>query len=118
MAARRERERRRPSADRTYRFGSPEAAVKSDEELAEAAAATNPDEAAARALDQATRRSRASRGATADGQSAAVATRPGHQSYADFQQQYAYVLSDLKRVGVVIGSLLLALIVLYFVLPH
>ena len=60
MAARRERERRKPSADRTYRFGSPEAALQAEDALPEATPAET-EEAARRALDQASRRSRSAR---------------------------------------------------------
>jgi hypothetical protein len=123
MAARRERERRRPTAERTYRFASPESALEAEEALGETAPAPVDAEAAARALDAATRRSRSARGSAVAGQPSATLVRgakPGvvHQSFAAFQAEYAYVLGDLRRVAVVIGSILVALIVLYFVLPH
>jgi hypothetical protein len=38
--------------------------------------------------------------------------------FSAYKSEYAYVLSDLRRVGLVIGSLLLILILLYFILPH
>ena len=38
--------------------------------------------------------------------------------FSDFKSEYSYVVGDLRRVGMVIGGLLLFLIVLYFVLPH
>jgi hypothetical protein len=38
--------------------------------------------------------------------------------FSTYKAEYAYVLSDLRRVALVIGSLLLILIVVYFILPH
>ena len=40
------------------------------------------------------------------------------RQFVDFKAEYAYVVKDLQRVGIVVGSLLAVLIVLYFVLPH
>jgi hypothetical protein len=118
MAARRERERRRPSAERTYRFGSPEAALRPEDALAEAAPPPT-DEASSRALEAASRRSRAARAAASDAQPAARGVPPVvHRPFSEFRDEYAYVLADLRRVGLVIGSLLVVLILLYFVLPH
>jgi hypothetical protein len=95
MAARRDRERRRPSQERRYQFGTPEAGVPEDElDDAQTSVATvaTPLRADARA----------------------AAKLP----VSDFKSEYSYVVGDLRRVGMVIGGLLLFLIVLYFVLPH
>jgi hypothetical protein len=95
MAARRDRERRRPAQERRYQFGSPR--VESpDDELDDAqtsvAAVAQPLRVDPRA-----------------------AARPAFSTY---KAEYSYVLADLRRVAMVIGGLLLFLIVLYFVLPH
>jgi len=120
MAARRDRERRRPSPENRYRFATPEPALQADEDVAAAdGTSTSP---ATSDTPAASRSSRPSRGATAEAKPAAPATRGGSRPaplpFSAFASDYAYVLSDLRRVGVVIGSLLLILIVLYFVLPH
>ena len=118
MAARRERERRRPSADRAYRFGSPEAALEPDEALA-SPEATDTDAAETRALEQASRRSRSARAAANESQPARGIANPAtHKPFSAFKDEYAYVIGDLRRVALVIGSLLIVLILLYFVLPH
>jgi hypothetical protein len=114
MAARRERERRRPAGDRRYRFETTEPAVEPDEtlvtddQLTEAVEAPPPKPA----------RTGRERPAANDG---AVATRAATKSapkpFSAYRAEYAYVFSDLRRVAIVIGSLLLILIVLYFVLP-
>ena len=99
MAARRERERRRPSSERRYDF-KPTAPANADLE--------------ADAHD------------IADGTApAAVATtaprrleRHGVRPFADYSVEYAYVASDLRRLGIVVGILLILLLVLYFALPR
>jgi hypothetical protein len=111
MAARRERERRRPPAERRYRFGTPETDLEADESLIESDAATveTPVE----------KRSRPPRENANTTQPVASTIRGGARPGAtSFAAEYAYVLSDLRRVGLVIGSLLLILILLYFILPH
>lgn len=104
MAARRERERRRPSGERRYQFPTPEAApVEPDEtEIQENGEAVEAPPS---------RRER--RTTTASRTVARAAAMP----FSAYREEYAYVSGDLKRVGVVVGSLLAALIVLYFVLP-
>jgi hypothetical protein len=104
MAARRERERRRPS-ERRYQFAAPgaeDALLEQDGEVAEETQAAPP----------------ASRTAT----TAAVATRGGVRAtpkpFSEYKDEYAYVYSDLRRVAAVIGGLLAALVILYFVLVH
>jgi hypothetical protein len=96
LAARRERERRRPSSERRYRFAPAGTPVEElEEELHDGEVEV--------AAPVATRRG-----------AARAAPRP----YSDYAAEYAYVFSDLKRVGLVVGSLLAALIVLSFVLPR
>ena len=110
MAARRERERRRPSGERRYQFAPPEPdlaaeeALEQDEEAPEAVEAT-----AARPRYDA----RARRAAATPARNAGRAHRP----FSSYREEYAYVYGDLRRVGLGIGSLLAVLIVLYFLLP-
>ena len=111
MAARRERERRRPPAERRYRFATPETDVEADE------APINGEEATQEAPTN--KRSRAAReNATTNTAPARAGARSGALPFSAYKSEYAYVLSDLRRVGLVIGSLLLILILLYFILPH
>jgi hypothetical protein len=95
MAARRERERRRPSGERRYTFTTPESGVASDETIVE------------------------EDGEVVETVSVSAGTRggarPAHKPFSAYKDEYAYVYSDLRRVGVVIGGLLLGLIVLYIV---
>jgi len=118
MAARRERERRRPSGERRYRFATPEPPSEAEDALVEQ------DGAAAEAIDTPAsppsgRTGRSVRGASAA--AAAPAARGGlkaaRKPFSAYRDEYAYVTGDLRRVGAVIGGLLVALIVLYFVLP-
>ncbi|MBV8715557.1 MAG: hypothetical protein JO020_09105 [Chloroflexi bacterium] len=109
LAARRERDRRRPSGERRYRFTTPDPALEGDEE-----ALLQEDGAVADAVeDKAPPRS--TRTAPAAGNRAAQ--RPAAKPFSAYKDEYAYVYGDLRRVGAVIGGLLLALIILYFVLP-
>ena len=110
MAARRERERRRPSGERRYRFTAPEPELElpADEE-----AIVEEDGQPAEVADALPR---APRGASATAQSRAAA-RVTVRPFSAYKDEYAYVYGDLRRVGAVIGGLLLALVVLYFVLP-
>jgi hypothetical protein len=100
MAARRERERRRPPTEGRYRYATPEAALEPSE------AQVRGDGDAQVAAKQ------------VDGQAAHSHTQATHQPFSAYKAEYAYVFSDLRRVVVVIGSLLAILIVLNFVLPH
>jgi hypothetical protein len=119
MAARRDRERRRPSGENRYRFGTSESAIEADEGVAavDGAETSQPIDA-----PSSSRQSRSSRGTTVDPKLAAAPTRGGSRPaalpFSAYTADYAYVLGDLRRVGLVIGSLLVALLVLYFVLPH
>jgi hypothetical protein len=97
LDARRERERRRPAGQRTYQFTSttPLADAPTD-------GATEDGGTQVRTVTQPVERS------------ARVANaRPAPRPYSAYAQDYAYVLSDLKRVAVVYGGLLLALLVLF-----
>jgi hypothetical protein len=118
MAARRDRERRRPSGESRYRFGTPESAVEAEEPTASA----NGGDSSTQATTPANRQTRAARGTTVDPRLVAPSTRggarPAPQPFSAYAAEYAYVLRDLRRVGLVIGSLLVILILLYFVLPH
>jgi hypothetical protein len=109
MAARRERERRRPSSERRYRFAAPEQALEPEEaELEQDGQATDVESAPAQ-----TRPPRSG--------SIAASTRGGVRAaakpYSAYKDEYSYVFGDLRRVAAVIGGLLIALIVLYFLLP-
>jgi hypothetical protein len=117
MAARRDRERRRPSGESRYRFAAPESAVDSGE------VATGDETTTPEAETSADRQSRARRTATPAARQATVAptrggARPAPLPFSAYATEYRYVISDLRRVGLVIGSLLVILILLYFVLPH
>lgn len=108
MAARRERERRRPGGERRYRFEAPpEPALETDETQAEA------NGEATEALE---RPAPARPSRTTLTQPRGVA-RSAPKPFSAYREEYAYVYGDLRRVAAVIGSLLVALIVLYFVLP-
>jgi hypothetical protein len=114
MAARRDRERRRPGGDRRYRFETTESAAEPDETLvAEDEVAEAVQAAPAPATRAGRDRAAANNGAVSErGQ-----TRSAPKPFSAYREEYAYVFSDLRRVAVVIGSLLLILIVVYFVLP-
>jgi len=106
MAARRERERRRPGGERRYNFATPEPALEPDETLVEPNGETA---APARKTRSAT--------STVAAQSAIKGGSRVARPFSEFKDEYAYVSGDLRRVGMVIGSLLVILLVLYFVLP-
>jgi hypothetical protein len=108
MAARRERERRRPT-ERRYTFTTSEPAIEPDD-----AALVEQDVESGSAGEASS-----SRAATAT--ASASATRGGVKTaakpFSAYKDEYAYVYSDLRRVAVVVGGLLVGLLVLYFVLP-
>ena len=116
MAARRERERRRPATERRYRFGTPEPALEPDEALLDAEPAAVEEDVDERP----NRRNRSARAGTVSGPTTAPVrgTRPAAPPFVDFKTEYAYVAKDLQRVGIVVASLFAVMIVLYFVLPH
>jgi hypothetical protein len=109
LAARRERDRRKPSEPR-YTFTTPEPGVEGEEELVEqdgeTQAAAENGAASTRAATQAS--SAAARGAA----------RPSsYKPFSAYKDEYAYVSGDLRRVAAVVGGLLAGLIILYFLLP-
>jgi hypothetical protein len=114
MAARRERERRKTPTERRYRFASEQASLETTD------AAVNGDIEETAVDDAPARRSRAARETVAT--ATPTTTRGGvareHLPFSAYRAEYAYVFGDLRRVAVVIGSLLLILLVLNFVLPH
>jgi hypothetical protein len=113
LAARRERERRRPTAERRYRFASPDQSVAPDEEealLDDGTEQSLPAVEAPRPAPLPTRPSEA--------RPSARGGRPPARTFSEYAAEYRYVIGDLQRVGLVVGSLLVVLIVLYFVLPH
>jgi hypothetical protein len=106
MAARRERERRRPPTERRYdvtQLGAPDA-VDALPEHEDEAPATAPA-ITSRAASKAAR-------ATATPRPTA---RPTPRPFSAYRDEYRYVVADLRRIVVVMGSLLAVLIVLYFV---
>ncbi len=103
MAARRERDRRRPG-ERRYRFATPQ----TDEALLE-------QEGDVEDLDAET--ATAPRAAAAAVASSRGGVRATPKPFSAYSTEYAYVATDLRRVALVIGGLLLALIILYFLLP-
>jgi hypothetical protein len=105
LAARRERERRRPT-ERRYQFASSEATVDPTlvEENGTAAEATEATTSSANRQSGAA----SSRSAGASGESV---------PFSAYKAEYAYVSKDLRRVAAVVGSLLVALLILYFILP-
>ena len=113
MAARRERERRRPT-ERRYRFASGEPPRVAEESVLD-------DET----LDRAPHAEADSRGVARQAGPAATSApvrspgvRPAPRPFSAYRDEYRYVLGDLRRVALVIGSLLLVLIVLALVLPR
>ncbi|HEY3057368.1 MAG TPA: hypothetical protein VGL99_00170 [Chloroflexota bacterium] len=110
MAARRERERRRPPGERRYRFESPEAIdalAEPDGDLFDGAPEMLPESAA-----RAARSSGAARAASVPRATQRATPKP----FSAYREEYAYVGADLRRIVLVIGSLLVVLIVLHFVL--
>jgi len=115
MAARRDRERRRPAAERRYRFGTPEPALEPDDTLV-----ADEDESTEASLDldkAPPKRARAIKSEPTP-TSTRGGTRTAALPFSAYKAEYAYVLGDLRRVGLVIGSLLLILLLVYFALPH
>jgi hypothetical protein len=117
MAARRERERRRPS-ERRYQFAPPDEPRLAPEEPfddgAPLAEEVEPEPDLTPAPEAAARgsvavRTRASRGAPA---------RPAPRPFSAYREEYHYVIGDLRRILLVVGSLLVVLILLWVVLPR
>ncbi len=101
LAARRGRERRRPTSEPRYSFAPAETVDTPAAEDQETVDGT-PDVLAS---------------ATAVGPAKpATATRANYRPFTDYSEEYAYVASDLRRIAVVVGSLLVVLILLHFLL--
>jgi hypothetical protein len=113
LAARRERERRRPT-ERRYNFATtePELVDAVDTELE---TTTDADALETDTDERAPVSSRATRTTTST--PARGAPRSTYRPFSDYKEEYAYVARDLRRVAAVVGGLLVALLVLYFVLP-
>jgi hypothetical protein len=117
LAARRERDRRRPT-ERRYNFTTPESAqvIEEDGTGAEVLDTSVDTEVTPSASAQRTPGSaRATQ--TISTTSTRGGVRAAPRPFSDYKEDYAYVAADLRRVALVIGGLLAALIVLYFVLP-
>ncbi len=106
MAARRERERRRDPSTRRYEFASPARSDQTDADLAPTTEQVNGATQQTPAAPRPTARARAATG------------RPAARAFSEYRAEYAYVVGDLRRVAIVIGSLLVALVALSFVLPR
>src|SRR5438132_11275279 len=112
MAARRDRERRRPPAERRYRFGTPDPALEAEDSL------VADDERATETVETPPKRARAIRTDAAAAPQRGGGTRSVSLPFSAYKAEYAYVFGDLRRVALVIGSLLLILLVLFFVMPR
>ena len=108
MAARRERDRRRPT-ERRYTFTTSEPSIESDDE----ALVEQDDQAVTGEAGASSSRSATATAAPSTRGGSKVAAKP----FSAYKDEYAYVSSDLRRVAVVVGGLLAGLLVLYFVLP-
>lgn len=111
MAARRERERRRPPTEQRYRFGSSGATVDPDasagpRDIDTVSGPQTPPADSRAAVRSGTPRPVPSAQSTA------------HRPFSTYAADYAYVGRDLRRVAAVLGTLLAVLVVLYLVLPH
>ena len=113
MAARRERERRRPSTERRYRFAAPDTVESAPEAVEEKLFDSAPERVPA----QETARSAPTRRAV-DGAARPTPGRFTPKPFSAYRQEYAYVTGDLRRVVAVVGTILVILIVLHFVLPR
>jgi len=122
LAARRERERRRPSTERRYQFASPDDAaptVDDEQAITDGADETLQTAEPSRPTVETPRSPRtAAARATVETRAARTSGRPAARTFADYASEYRYVIADLRRVALVVGSLLLVLIVLAFVLPR
>ena len=116
MAARRERERRRPTAERRYRFGTSEPDIAPEEAALEAE--LEQEDAADASIATTSASARGPRRTVATARPSAQRGAPAARPFTAYRADYAYVIGDLRRIAVVIGGLLIALIVLYFILPH
>lgn len=112
MAARRDRERRRPAADRRYQFGTPQTPLgPEDTQVVD-------DEQATEMIETPPKRSRGIAAQAAAGPPVRGGVRAAPRPFSAYKAEYTYVFGDLRRVAIVIGSLLVILLLLYFVLPR
>jgi hypothetical protein len=107
MAARRERDRRRPT-ERRYTFTTSEPTIEPGDD----ALVDQNGEAVAGEADAS-----AARTATAAAASTRGGVKAAPKPFSAYKDEYAYVYGDLRRVAAVVGGLLVGLLVLYFVLP-
>jgi hypothetical protein len=115
MAARRERERRRPPSERRYRFETPETVdtpAEVDGDIFDGAPEMLPEAAASIPARPARAAGSARTGSAPRGATPRVTPKP----FSAYREEYAYVGADLRRIVVVIGSLLVVLIALHFAL--
>ena len=117
MAARRERERRRPTGERRYSFGTTDPDIAPEEAALEAELEQEDADGVVSATSSSSANRAAGRTATATSRAGARAT-PAAKPFTDYKSEYAYVITDLHRIVLVVGILLAAMVVLYFVLPH
>jgi len=117
MAARRERERRRPTSERRYRFGTTEPDI-APEEAALEAELEQEDAADGAIAPSGSSTSRAATRTVAATRAVTPRGAPAAKPFTAYSSEYAYVIGDLRRIVLVVGILLAALLVLYFILPH
>ncbi|HEY2596028.1 MAG TPA: hypothetical protein VGK33_19220 [Chloroflexota bacterium] len=116
LAARRERERRRPT-ERRYNFATTEPELVDAVEDTELDTTTDADVLETDAADTDERAPASARATRTTAATAARgAPRSTYRPFSDYKEEYAYVTRDLRRVAAVVGGLLVALLVLYFAL--
>jgi cell division septation protein DedD len=115
LAARRGRDRRRPPTEQRYRF-APAERVDTPAEVEDEPSDSAPELVPTRGAEPARAGPTPPRSRT----SAAPRTtpRPDAKPFSAYAAEYAYVANDLRRVALVVGSLLVVLIVLHFALPR
>jgi hypothetical protein len=117
MAARRERERRRPPAERRYRFAPSGDAVETPTDTEDQVFDGAPDMAPATETPP-SRSSRTVAGTAKPAPAMRTPPKTSAKPFSEYAAEYAYVATDLRRIAVVVGSLLVVLIALHFVLPR
>ncbi len=111
LAARRARERRRPITESRYRL-TPSEAV---EPITDADAEAEVFDGAPEMVPQRDRARPSGKTAPAPARSRPrVSARP----FSEYAAEYAYVYSDMRRIALVVGTLLVLLIILHFILPR
>jgi hypothetical protein len=123
LAARRERERRRPT-ERRYQFASRnEPALAPDEPIVDGEPVSSEESLTEAQADgvrtsQAPGRAGAAPRTPSPRESRGAVARPAPRPFSAYRDEYRYVIGDLRRILLVTGSLLLVLIVLALVLPR